>query len=148
MNIIERAVISDAPELLSLQKLAFISVAELEGYEILPLTQTVEDVEEAFDQHVILKYVVDGKMLGSVRAHQEGDTCHISRLMVHPNSENMGIGKALMHEIEGLFPDTRMELFTATINKKNISFYQKLGYRGYKEAKLPGVETLFIFMEK
>lgn len=29
-----------------------------------------------------------------------------------------------------------------------ISFYQKLGYRGYKEAKLPGIETLFIFMEK
>lgn len=145
---IERAVVSDAEELLALQKLAFISVAELEGYEILPLTQTVEDVREAFTQNVILKYVVDGKIIGSVRANEENGTCHISRLMVHPNAENQGIGKALMAEIEAMFPGAKMELFTATINRKNISFYEKLGYKRYKEGKLRGIDSMFIFMEK
>jgi ribosomal protein S18 acetylase RimI-like enzyme len=148
MNYIERAIESDAQELLSLQKLAFISVAELEGYEIQPLTQTVEDVKEAFDSNFILKYVHKKEIIGSVRAFEKDGTCYISRLMVHPNSQNRGIGKELMKEIETIFGNVRFELFTASINSKNISFYEKLGYKGYKTGKLAGIESHFLFMEK
>lgn len=148
MNKIEKAQIMDAPELLALQKLAFISTAEIEGYEILPLKQTVEDVEKAFESNIILKYIEKGKIIGSVRAYEKEGTCHISRLMVHPDYQDRGIGRELMKEIESVFKNARFELFTASINTKNVTFYQKLGYKAYKYGMLPGIETHFVFMEK
>ena len=32
--------------------------------------------------------------------------------------------------------------------EKNVSFYEKLGFRGYKTEKLATEETIFVFMEK
>jgi len=148
MYTIETAHISDSPELLALQKLAFIQTAEIEGYEILPLQQTVEDVEMAFQENIILKAVLDGKIVGAVRAQADTGTCHISRLMVHPDHQNKGIGKSLMSEVEAIFKNTRFELFTASINIGNIRFYEKLGYRVFKTGMLPGIESHFAFMEK
>jgi hypothetical protein len=53
-----------------------------------------------------------------------------------------------MKEIEQLFTDCRYEFFTGSKSTKNISFYEKLGYKGFKEQKLDREETIFLFMEK
>jgi ribosomal protein S18 acetylase RimI-like enzyme len=149
VNNIEKAEVTDAAEILSLQKLAYISEAEIyHNYDIQPLKETVEEVQEAFKNHVFLKYVENGKILGSVKALEKDGTCYIGKLMVHPDCQNRGIGKQLMSEIERQFPHARFELFTGGNSTRNISFYEKLGYKGFKREKSPVEDTVFLFMEK
>jgi len=83
-----------------------------------------------------------------VRGCIEGDTCHISRLIVHPDQQNKGIGKKLVRAIEDRFKDVqRNELFTGHKSEQNIALYTKLGYRPFKEkAQSYGVTS--IYMEK
>jgi hypothetical protein len=76
----------DAQAILDLQRLAYRSEAELYGDDKLPpLTETVEQIRAEFGHRLILKAVDDGLIVGSVRAHQAGDACHIGRLIVHPD---------------------------------------------------------------
>ncbi len=66
--IIQKADISDAAQILSLQKLAYQSEAEIyNDCKIPPLTQTLEEVESKFTDHIFLKAVEDGRIIGSVR---------------------------------------------------------------------------------
>ncbi|MFD2923773.1 GNAT family N-acetyltransferase [Halobacillus naozhouensis] len=139
----------DASEILRIQKKAYRSEAELyNDYDIQPLKQTLSSVEQDFESHFILKYLLDGKIVGSVRAIEENGTCLIGKLMVDPEFQGRGIGKELMHEIEGLYSNVRFELFTGNKSTKNITFYETLGYTGYKTEQLPREDTVFLFMEK
>lgn len=149
MKSIIRATVLDASEILSLQKLAYLSEAELYGnYDIEPLKQSIRDIEKAFEDHLVLKYIYNGTIVGSVKAYETEGTCYIGKLMVRPDFQNRGIGKNLMKEVEQLFTGCRYELFTGSKSTKNISFYEKLGYKGYKKQKLDREETIFLFMEK
>jgi hypothetical protein len=72
--------VQDAEEILSLQKLAYITEAELyNDYNIQPLTQTLEDSKLAFENNVVLKCVEDGKIIGSVRALEKEGVCLFMR---------------------------------------------------------------------
>ncbi|UOQ95442.1 GNAT family N-acetyltransferase [Halobacillus shinanisalinarum] len=149
MKAILEAKPEDASEILHIQKQAYRSEAELyNDYDIQPLQQTVSGVEKDFESSFILKYVLDGKIVGSVRASKENGTCHIGKLMVDPDFQGRGIGKELMREIEGRYEHVRFELFTGNKSIKNIAFYEGLGYKGYKTHQLPREDTVFLFMEK
>jgi hypothetical protein len=83
---IERATISDAEEILSLQKLAYISEAEIyAGFNIPPLVQTLEELKDDFKNQLFLKVVIDSRTIGSVRAFAKEGNCFIGRLIVHPD---------------------------------------------------------------
>ena len=98
---IERAVPDDADEILNLQKRAYISEAELyDDFSISPLMQTPEEISSEFAGKTFLKITVDGKIVGSVRAYREGETCYIGRLIVSAELHNRGMGTILMREIE------------------------------------------------
>jgi ech hydrogenase subunit C len=153
-----RAEVSDAPEILALQKVSYQSEAEIYGDDSLPaLQQTLEDLKDDFerrpqrevsllgargagdgsaagaDQIVFLKAVVNGKIIGSIRGYAVDDTAYLSRLIVHPYFRKRGIGRRLLDEIESAFPDvTRFEAKTGHQSKRNL--YQ-LAQRGYKEFK-------------
>lgn len=149
MEMIKKATVLDAAEILTLQKMAYVSEAELYGnFEIQPLKQTVADVEESIRKHHVLKYLFNGQIIGSVKAHENGGTCFIGKLMVHPDFQNRGIGKKLVQEIEQLFAGYRYELYTGSKSVKNISFYEKLDYKAFKTHKFDFEETIFVFMEK
>ncbi|WP_079528974.1 GNAT family N-acetyltransferase [Halobacillus hunanensis] len=149
MKEIIEAKTEDAREILRIQQLAYRSEAELyNDYNIQPLQQTLSSVEQDFENNFILKYVLDGKIVGSVRALEENGTCHIGKLMVDPEFQGRGIAKELMHEMESLYSNVRFELFTGSKSTKNITLYERLGYSGYKTEQLPREDTVFLFMEK
>jgi len=150
---IQRASVADAGEILSLQKLAYRSEAEIYGdFSIPPLTQTQENIEDEFQHTTFLKAVRDGAqeetIVGSVRAFLRDGTCHIGRLIVHPEVQNQGIGSRLMNAIELQFSlADRYELFTGHRSERNLYLYQKLGYTIFKTT--PVNERLnLIYLEK
>jgi len=148
--IIQKANISDASEILKLQKLAYKSEAEIyNDFTIPPLTQTLEEVQNKFKDHIFLKAVEDGRIIGSVRANVlDSETVYIGRLIVHPDYQKQGIGTKLMDKIEACFDDfRRFELMTGHKSKKNISIYQKWGYKIFKKEKFSD-NLYLIYMEK
>lgn len=140
---------SDAAEILEIQKLAFHQQGILyNDFALPPLVQTLEELLQDHNTYIFVKATYDGKIVGSVRGRVEGDTCFISRLIVHPNYQNRGIGKKLMHAIESKFSDARRyELFTGEKSVKNLALYGKLGYSKYKK-KPQGTNVMLICMEK
>ncbi|MBN1473092.1 MAG: GNAT family N-acetyltransferase [Syntrophaceae bacterium] len=89
------------------------------------------------------------KIVGSVRAYSKDGTCYIHRLVVLPEHQNKGIGKALMAEVEKRFRSqvTRYELFTGSRDLRNLYFYPKLGYKIFKTQK-HNDEISFVYLQK
>ncbi len=146
---IEPALIDDAVEILSLQKLAYRSEAEqYQDFSIPPLTQTPAEIGSEFGSHRFLKATADGHLIGSVRAELRDGTCHIGRLIVHPDWQNRGIGGRLLCEAEILFPEAdRFELFTGERSERNLHLYRKAGYREFRRQALNERITL-VYLEK
>jgi ribosomal protein S18 acetylase RimI-like enzyme len=146
---IERAAIFDAEEILALQKLAYRSEAEIyNDFNIPPLVQTLEGIEKDFKDQFFLKAIMNGRIIGSVRAYTREGTCYIGRLIVHPDLQNRGIGTRLMNEIERIFNTfRRFELFTGDRSERNLYLYQELGYKIFKTAKITD-QTNIVFLEK
>jgi ribosomal protein S18 acetylase RimI-like enzyme len=88
-------------------------------------------------------------IVGSVRAYAKGDTCYISRLIVLPEYQNKGIGKALMKGIEKRFKNIvkRYELFTGSRDQRNQYLYNQLEYKSFKTEK-HNDQISFVYMEK
>lgn len=146
--IIEKAEYNDLPEILKLQYLAYQSEAALFGtQDIPPLRQTLEEVVDEFNAGIILKLVIDNRIIGSVRAKEQDGTAYIGKLMVHPGHRCKGYGTILLSEIEKCFPDKRYELFTSTRSKDNIRLYEKNGYSAFDSKKIND-ELEFVYMEK
>lgn len=147
-NNILKATISDLPDILKLQKTAFHPIANLLGdNEIQPMVQTYDELLQEFNEGIILKYVQDYEIIGSVRAYiDDENVCHVGKLIVHPNYQNKGIGKALMIEIEKKFTTcSKYLLFTGEITPNTLYLYTKLGY---KEISRTCDSACMIIMEK
>ena len=147
--IITQAVIEDAAEVLSLQKLAYQSEADIyQDYSIPPLIQTLAEIKAEFDSRLFLKVTTAGRIIGSVRAYLQDETGYIGRLIVHPDFQNRGIGTKLMQAIEQQFPlAKRYELFTGGRSEGNLYLYQKLGYKIFRRERV--TERLeLVFLEK
>lgn len=147
---IEKAEIIDLAEILTLQKLAYLSEAELnQDFAIPPLTETHEQIREAYDHGIILKAVEDKslRIIGAVRGRTKENTVYIGRLIVHPELQNQGIGKQLIRQMESSFPGYRFELFTSLRSVKNLALYQKEGYLPFKKDRLTDKVEL-IYLEK
>ncbi len=146
---IEKALYEDLDEILALQKLAYISEAEICGdYTIPPLTQTLEGISDDFSKQTILKIVDGGRIIGSVRAYEKDGICCIGRVIVHPERQNKGLGKMLMKGIEDTFSTcTRYSLFTGKSSLRNLHFYSSLGYVAVGEEKVNEKLTL-VYLDK
>lgn len=88
-------------------------------------------------------------IVGSVRAYGKNGTCYIHRLVVLPEYQSRGIGKALMRAIEEHFKDkvTRYELFTGAQDNRNLYLYNQLGYNAFKTER-HNDEISFVYLEK
>jgi ribosomal protein S18 acetylase RimI-like enzyme len=148
--IIELASIEDAEEMLALQKLAYLSEAEIyNDYSIPPLIQTLPEIRADFSEYLILKATINGIIIGSVRGqlNEDGD-CYIARFMVHPDFQKRGIGTRLMQAIEAEFPRVkRYTLGTGHRSESNLRLYQKLGYKPCGSERLSDKVTI-VHLEK
>lgn len=100
----------DLPAILNVQKKAFLEVVKKFHLQSLPaLEQSLESLTIDFTKGIILKVSIGNAIVGSVRAHKNNETCHIERLVVLPEYQNQGIGKALMHEIVAVQPVARAD---------------------------------------
>lgn len=147
---IKKAEANDLEAILALQKESFARVAkQMNKFDIPPLLQTLKDIVNEYQQCIILKYVSDkGQIIGSVRGYaDENNTCHIGKLVVHPDFQNMGIGKKLMYEIEKFFPNShKFSLFTGEDTPNTLHLYEKIGYTPVCKKSMDGVNM--IIMEK
>jgi ribosomal protein S18 acetylase RimI-like enzyme len=139
---------SDLEEILQLQKLAFMREAErCNDFTIAPLCQTLDEIREEAKSNIIIKAVADGSIVGSARAFEKQGTCYIGRVIVHPDCQNMGIGKKLMKAIEGYFKGCRYELFTGQLSEKNLAFYEALGYKRF-DIRRVNDKLQLVYLEK
>ena len=126
---ISKACESDMREILELQRLAFFEVGvRYNDPDTTPLPQTLEELIEESKGQVFLKAVHEGKIIGTVRGRLDGNVCRVSKVMVHPDRQNRGIGRMLMASIEKEFDVSVFELRTGHLDERTISLYKKLGY--------------------
>jgi ech hydrogenase subunit C len=128
----------DAEEILALQKIVYQHEAEIyDDWSLTPLKQTLEEMRQDFVLKVFVKAVVSGKIVGSVRALQDGDTVHLSRLIVHPYFWQRGIGTQLVTDIEAMFPAARrFQTFAGQKSRSTMELYQRLGYVPIRQEKV------------
>jgi len=136
--IITKADKSDLKTILELQYLAYQSEARLlNNYDIPPIKQTNEEVEQEYAKGILLKATdEDGQIIGSVRAYMENDTAYIGKLIVHPDKQGQGIGTKLVSAIEKQYSVPRYEIFTSTKSIRTIQLYERLGYVQFKEVRM------------
>jgi len=146
---IEKAKETDLPQILAIQKRAYQQEAELyNDFSIQPLQQNLESTQKEWQAGTILKAMQDGRIIGSVRAHETDSVCFIGKLIVEPSNQNNGIGRALLAAIEQHFSSAvRYELFTGHRSEKNIALYKKCGYTAYKTEKATS-NLQFVFLQK
>ena len=147
--VIRKASVENAEEILNLQELAYQSEAAIyNDYSIPPLTQSLEEIRDDFENMIFLVAEINGKIIGSVRAFAKSGTCHIGRLIVHPDYQNQGIGTQLLSKIEEMFSKSRrFELFTGHKSEKNLYLYQKLGYNIFRDETVTK-ELKLVYLEK
>lgn len=140
---------ADLPEILVLQYLACQSETGMpDNFSIPSLKQTLQAIELEYRNSLILKAIDEkGRIIGSVRGHEEDGSLYIGKLIVHPKVREKGIGTRLLSELEQLCPQSRYELFTGSKSDADLRLYERLGYSRFKEKQVTRSLTL-VFMEK
>jgi ribosomal protein S18 acetylase RimI-like enzyme len=129
---IRRAEAGDAGEVLTVQRAAFVTEAQLhDDVHMAPLTQTLDEIRAAIATTTVLVATEGPRIVGSVRAHAAEGAWHVGRLAVAPDRQGRGIGSALIAAIESLAPADldRITLTTGPKSEPNIRLYERHGYR-------------------
>jgi len=128
---IERADVADAGEILTLQRAAYVTEAQLHGDPFLPpLVESIGQVRTMIADSIVLKATLGTRLAGSVRARINDRTCLVGRLAVAPDLQGRGIGRALMEALEAEVTGRAdaCVLFTGHLSEANLRLYRRLGY--------------------
>ena len=126
---------SDAAELTTLQRACWVSEAKAnDTHDIPPLIESVDDVARGLREWQTWVVRVGGRLVASVRARSHPDdaaTWQIGRLMVAPDLQGRGLGRALLEHAEAQAPSGTAAywLNTGTGSERNLRTYRKAGYR-------------------
>jgi ribosomal protein S18 acetylase RimI-like enzyme len=154
-----RMTIADAGEVLTLQRAAYVTEAQVYKDAFIPaLTQSLKElVEEIESGGGFLLRLETGRMVGAVRVRIVGGLLHIGRLAVAPDLQRRGFGSMLLNAAEaeaassdehsGLAPDATV-LFTGKLSEANLRLYRRRGYvETHREVLRPGVELVHLRKE-
>ncbi len=139
----------DIPELLNVQKTAFMPVAKkLNWPDAANITETLEQATEAFPHYTMLKMLNDeGHIIGMVRGKVENGSLYIGKLMVLPEYQGQGIGTQLIRAIEKHLPHQRAWLNTCEQLEGNVYLYSREGFVPFKHEHINDHLTR-VYMEK
>jgi GNAT superfamily N-acetyltransferase len=134
----------DAGELLTLQRAAFVTEAQLYDDPRLPaLVETLDQLRAALG--LALTARMGPRLVGSVRARVADGVLHVGRLVVAPDQQGRGIGAALLAAVErAAGPEVHTAaLFTGSRSAGNLRLYARAGY---VEQRREPVDELLTFV--
>lgn len=153
-----RMTIADAGEVLTVQRAAYVSEAQVYQDAFLPaLTQTLDELIAEIESGGGFVLRKNGRMVGAVRTRVVGGLLHIGRLTVAPDVQGHGFGSILMNAAEGEAAATDEEsplaadaavLFTGKLSEANLRLYARRGYvETHREELGTGVELVHLRKE-
>ena len=146
-----RARLADAGFIHALRKAAGQAEAVLYGDDSFPvLDESLQDLQNEFEQKVFLKAVINGKIIGSIAGHWDGHTVNVDGLAVHPYFQNTGVSGRLLMEIEQAFQG--MKQIETRVGNKNEPLQKELlelGYQNFKtEVFTPKITWIYLRKER
>lgn len=120
---------ADAGEVLTVQRAAYATEAQLYGDPFLPpLVQSLDELRDELAGSGGLVGVASGRIVASVRWVVTGDVVRIGRLIVAPDQQGQGWGTRLLNLAERESGAGTAELFTGHLSEGNIRLYKREGY--------------------
>lgn len=140
---------ADAGEILTLQRAAYVTEAQLHGdLRMPPLAQSLPELlaELADPDVTAFGYREAGRLVAAVRVRILGPVARIGRLCVVPDLQGRGLGTALLNAVHARLPAevTRTELFTGEHSAANLRLYARLGYVETHRQDLGGYQLVFM----
>lgn len=136
----------DAGEVLTVQRAAFVSEAQIYGSaDMPPLTQTLDEMVAELRSGTGLGARIDGRLVGAIRFREHDDTLLIGRIAIAPDMQGEGIGRMLLDAAENASEARVAELFTGSLSEANIRLYESCGYE--ESERVPdgdGTEQVFL----
>jgi tRNA (guanine37-N1)-methyltransferase len=140
----------DAGELLTLQRACWVqeALANDSLADIPALHESLADVQEWMGTWSTWVVRSEGRLVGAVRGRLEetpgGPAWDIGRIMVVPDLQGRGLGRALLAHIEAVAtPEaTSYLLFTGARSADNIRMYKKAGYRVRTDLEAPPLAVI------
>ncbi len=149
------AVPADAPELLVLQRACWMPEGRVSGeWHIPPLEESLDDVVSGLAEWTtwVARVPADGNTQGRLVASARGrlrpgdpTVWETGRLMVAPDLQGRGLGRALLEHAESAAPDsvTTFWINTGRVSEGNLRRYKRAGYRIVPgEGTFPGTVDL------
>jgi tRNA (guanine37-N1)-methyltransferase len=134
------AVRGDAGEILTLQRACWVQEALANDLLDIPaLHESLADVEASLDEWTYFVVRVAGRLVGAVRGRLQGEAWDIGRVMVAPDLQGRGLGRALLEHIQAVAPAeaTSYVLFTGARSAENQRMYRKAGFRLRRDLPAP-----------
>ncbi len=132
---------ADAGELLTLQRACWVQEAIAIGStDLVPaLHETLADVTASLGSWDTYVVRVAGRLVGAVRGRREGTVWDIGRLMVAPDLQGRGLGRALLAHAEAVAPREAgsCSLHTGAASTRNLAMYRRAGFRMRPDLEAP-----------
>ena len=145
----QAATVADAPELMTLGRACWVTEAQAnDSLTIPPLVETLDEVVAALADWQTWTWRSGGRLVASVRGRLDAaqpTVWQIGRLMVAPDLQGRGLGRALLAFAEARAPAgaTAYRLNTGARSDRNLRIYRKAGYRVQPgEGAFPGTVDL------
>jgi ribosomal protein S18 acetylase RimI-like enzyme len=126
--------VEDAGELLTLQRAAYVTEAQLhEDLRIPPLLQTLDQLRSELASPALVAWGLrrEARLVAAVRLRELGNGgVELGRLVVAPDLQGRGLGARLLRAAESLVPagTTALHLFTGERSEANLRLYRRHGY--------------------
>lgn len=109
--------------------------------------RTIKSLRESMYRNKQFKIVADGRTVGKISAHMDGETAHLDCLCVIPEYENNGLGQKAVAYMEQQFPlAKKWSLETPKDKTRNVAFYEKCGY--FIEGEIMEENTRLVILVK
>lgn len=126
---IEPMRVADAGEVLTVQRAAFVSEAQIYGAaDTAPLVQTLEQLEADIAGGEGWVARRGGRLVGALSCRTADDVLLIGRIAIAPDMQGEGIGRRLLDRAESASGAAEAELFTGSLSEANLRLYRSCGY--------------------